>query len=189
MRKSNTMKILRSLVSLAILAGWNYPLLAQEPECFIQNSKGTKVDLAHICGKNSVPVALPKSNSPQSPQFITIPIKNRRGNTPVIEVIFNGNQTFDMILDTGATGTVITEQMAAALKVRPFTSIKAQVADGSFVVFPVGLVESIGVNGATVNRIPVAIAPQIRLGLLGNDFLNSYDVKIKRETIELYQRN
>jgi aspartyl protease family protein len=177
------MKILSCLVSIALVA---QPLLAQDAECFIEDSKGRKVDLGEICGKKKPPVALPSS---PRPQFVSIPIKNRRGNTPVIEVTFNGDQTFDMILDTGATGTVITQQMANKLKVKPFTSIKAQVADGSVVLFPIGFVESIGVNGATVNRLPVAIAPQIQLGLLGNDFLNSYDVKIKRDTIELYQRN
>lgn len=180
------MKILSFVISLGLFTTWSYSLLAQDAECFIEDSKGRKVDLGNICARKPVPAATPK---PTTPQFITIPIKNRQGNTPVIEVTFNGNQTFDMILDTGATSTVITQQMASSLKVKPFTSIKAQVADGSFVLFPIGFVESIGVNGAVVNRVPVAIAPQIQLGLLGNDFLNSYDVKIKRDTIELYQRN
>lgn len=177
------MKILSCLISLVLVA---QPLLAQDGECFIEDSKGRRVDLGEICGRKQNPVALPSSGKPQ---FVSIPIKNRRGNTPVIEVTFNGNQTFDMILDTGATGTVITQQMATKLKVKPFTNIRAQVADGSVVLFPIGFVESIGVNGATLSRIPVAIAPQIQLGLLGNDFLSSYDVKIKKDSIELYQRN
>jgi len=182
---SHAMKIFPILLSGALLMSWGHPLLAQDAECFIEDSKGRRLDLGEICGKKAPPptVVAPK------PQLIRVPIKSRRGNTPIIEVTFNGNQTFDMILDTGATGTVITQEMATALKVKPAATIKAQVADGSIVMFPVGFVDSIAVNGAVVNRLPVAIAPQIPLGLLGNDFLSGYDVKIKRDTIELYQRN
>ncbi|MFN3360514.1 MAG: TIGR02281 family clan AA aspartic protease [Pseudanabaenaceae cyanobacterium] len=167
-------------LALVLLGGGALPLLAQDAQCFIQDAKGRKVDLTNICGRTATPAT--------SPRFVVVPIKDRRGNTPVIAVTFNGRQTFDMILDTGATGTVITQEMANALNVRPFTAVKAQVADGSTVVFPIGFVQSISVNGATVNNVPVAIAPQMPLGLLGNDFLSSYDVKIKRDTIELYQR-
>ncbi|MEB3211436.1 MAG: hypothetical protein VKL39_08770, partial [Leptolyngbyaceae bacterium] len=37
------------------------------------------------------------------------PIVRRAGGTPVVMVTFNGNQTFEMIVDTGASGTVITQ--------------------------------------------------------------------------------
>jgi aspartyl protease family protein len=106
------MKILSCLVSIALVA---QPLLAQDAECFIEDSKGRKVDLGEICGKKKPPVALPSS---PRPQFVSIPIKNRRGNTPVIEVTFNGDQTFDMILDTGATGTSSRLNLLLALKPR-----------------------------------------------------------------------
>ncbi|MCS6960240.1 MAG: retropepsin-like aspartic protease [Pseudanabaenaceae cyanobacterium SKYGB_i_bin29] len=172
------MALSRFVLPLLLWGSSALALLAQDAECFIQDAKGRKIDLSNICGKTP----------PPSPRFVSVPIKDRRGNTPVIAVTFNGKQTFDMILDTGATGTVITQEMANLLNVRPFTAVKAQVADGSTVVFPIGFVQSISVSGATVNNVPVAIAPQMQLGLLGNDFLSSYDVKIKRDTIELYQR-
>ncbi|MHC5830812.1 MAG: retroviral-like aspartic protease family protein, partial [Nostoc sp.] len=44
----------------------------------------------------------------------TAPIKRRIGGTPIVEVTFNGQQKFEMIVDTGASGTVITQEMADA---------------------------------------------------------------------------
>lgn len=176
---------MKILVALLVLVLGGQVALAQEAECYIEDSKGRKVDLGGICGR---PANVNPGIVSGGEKVIRIPIKNRRGNTPIVDITFNGNQTFEMILDTGATGTVITQAMASSLKIRPFTSIRAQVADGSTVIFPVGFVQSIGVVGATVKNIPVAIAAEIQVGLLGNDFLNGYDVKIKRDSIELYQR-
>ncbi|MGL5059652.1 MAG: retropepsin-like aspartic protease family protein, partial [Microcoleus sp.] len=115
-------------------------------------------------------------------------IKRRAGGTPVIDVVFNGNRTFEMIVDTGASGTLITQRMAVALGVRPMRTIKAGIADGSIVEFPIGRVQSIGVGGAQVRNVDVAIARQMDIGLLGHDFFGNYDVKIKKDVVEFYPR-
>ncbi|NJK74286.1 MAG: hypothetical protein HC942_09555 [Microcoleus sp. SU_5_6] len=135
-------------------------------------------------GSNPAPAARPQGNQ----KVFQARIKRRAGGTPVIDVVFNGNRTFEMIVDTGASGTLITQRMASVLGVRPVRTIKAGIADGSIVEFPVGRVQSMGVGGAQVRNVEVAIARQMEIGLLGHDFFGNYDVKIKKDVVEFYTR-
>jgi predicted aspartyl protease len=122
---------------------------------------------------------------PAEKNVFTAPIKRRVGGTPIVEVTFNGQQKFDMILDTGASGTVITQQMANVLGIVPVGKAKANTASSKAVEFAVGYVDSMAVNGVKVNRIPVAIAgAELETGLLGHDFFGNYDVTIKRRVVE-----
>jgi hypothetical protein len=115
----------------------------------------------------------------------TIPIKRRAGGTPVIDVTFNGNQQFEMIVDTGASATVITQRMATALAVVPVGRAKANTASSKAVEFPIGYINSMEVEGVRVSKIPVAIAgTQLETGLLGHDFFGNYDITIKRDVVE-----
>jgi aspartyl protease family protein len=132
----------------------------------------------------SNPAAKPSANQ----KVFQAKIKRRVGGTPVIDVLFNGNKTFEMIVDTGASGTLISQRMATALGVRPVRTVRAGIADGSVVEFPIGLVRSIRVGGAAVQNVEVAIAKQMQIGLLGHDFFGNYDVKIKKDVVEFYVR-
>ncbi len=139
--------------------------------------------LAHKCPSGgTLELTPPDLNQPQV--FVT-PIKRRVGGTPIIEVIFNGSQQFEMILDTGASGTVITQKMADALGVMPVGKAKANTASSKAVEFPIGYVDSIEVGGARVNQVAVAIAGSgLETGLLGHDFFGDYDLTIKRDVVE-----
>jgi aspartyl protease family protein len=132
----------------------------------------------------SKPAAKPSGNQ----KVFQAKIKRRAGGTPVIDVVFNGNKTFEMIVDTGASGTLITQRMASLLGVRPVRTVRAGIADGSVVEFPIGLVRSIRVGGAAIQNVEVAIAKQMQIGLLGHDFFGNYDVKIKKDVVEFYVR-
>ncbi len=134
------------------------------------------------------PPANQRAKPPGNPQVFQAKIKRRAGGTPVIDVVFNGNKTFEMIVDTGASGTLISQQMATALGVRPVRTIRAGIADGSVVEFPIGRVQSIGVGGALIRNVEVAIARRMEIGLLGHDFFGNYDVKIKKDVVEFYVR-
>lgn len=115
----------------------------------------------------------------------TAPIKRRIGGTPIVEVTFNGQQQFEMIVDTGASGTVITQQMADALGIVPVGRAKANTASSRAVEFPVGYVNSMAIGGVIVNKVAVAIAgAELETGLLGHDFFGNYDVTIKRNVVE-----
>jgi|ERR671933_874 aspartyl protease family protein len=132
----------------------------------------------------SSPAAKPSGNQ----KVFQAKIKRRAGGTPVIDVVFNGNKTFEMIVDTGASGTLISQRMATALGVRPVRTVKAGIADGRVVEFPIGVVRSIQVGGALIQNVEVAIAKQMEIGLLGHDFFGNYDVKIKKDVVEFYVR-
>jgi predicted aspartyl protease len=152
--------------------------IADDPGgCFMVTSSGKTVSLGSLCGITALDNGV-----------FRIPIKRRFGKTPVIEVMFNGNKTFEMILDTGASGTVITQNMASDLKLKATGTMQAQIADGSQVQFLTGQVKSIAVGGAIVNNVEVAIAPKAGIGLLGHDFFDSYDVRILQKVVEFHRR-
>jgi predicted aspartyl protease len=118
-------------------------------------------------------------------EVFTAPIKRRIGGTPIVEVTFNGQRQFEMIIDTGASGTVITQEMANTLGIVPVGRAKANTASSKAVEFPVGYVNSMAIGGVIVNKIPVAIAgAELETGLLGHDFFGNYDVTIKRNVVE-----
>lgn len=147
---------------------------------------------------STAPVPVPRSNvatqpttqtAPSSSKVFQAPIKRREGGTPVIDVRFNGQQTFEMIVDTGASGTLITQAMASALGVQPVTKALVDTASQKGVEIPVGFVDSIEVDGAIAQNVSVAIAnSSLDIGLLGHDFFGNFDVTIKRDVVEFRVR-
>lgn len=137
--------------------------------------------------------AVPPPSKPCSgetnPAFFSIPIKDRLNNIPIVEVMFNDNQKFDMLFDTGASKTLITRMMASSLRL-PVAGIgRMQVADGSVVIMPIGIVKSQEIDGRFRMDVPVAVAPgNAEHGLLGQDFYKGYDVAIKEDAIEFRRR-
>jgi aspartyl protease family protein len=90
-----------------------------------------------------------------------------------------------MLFDTGATGTLITLSMANTLRLKPVGVTKSVVADGAVVALAVAFVKSMEIDGRLKRKLPVAIAPAaMPIGLLGQDFLEGYDIAIKKDAIE-----
>lgn len=119
------------------------------------------------------------------PRFFRAPIKRRQGQSPVIDVTFNHRQTFEMLVDTGASITTVTQAMAEALQVEPTGAATFRVASGELVELPMGQVSAIAVNGRVMKNLTVAIvASDEDMGLLGQDFLNQYQITLKRNVIE-----
>jgi predicted aspartyl protease len=107
----------------------------------------------------------------------------------VINVTFNGNRQYQMILDTGASGTVITQPMAAALGVVPVGQARVNTASAQNVTFPLGYLNSIEVGGAIARNPLVAVAgSNLNIGLLGQDFFQNYDITIRQEEVEFRTR-
>lgn len=161
-----------------------------DDECFMVTSSGRTLSLNSLCNGSTpnAPAATQPSSS-SNRQMFQARIKRREFSTPVIDVKFNGKQTFEMILDTGASGTLITRQMAAALKVVPVGRVVSSTANG-IAEFPIGNIASIEVNGAVARNVKVAIAgPGQDVGLLGHDFFGNYDVTIRRDVVEFRRRN
>ncbi len=166
--------------TLLILLSSNTTQATDPGACFMTTEDGRTLDLGSLCGITPV--------EPVDTGVYRIPIKRRSGNTPIIDVTFNGQKTFEMIFDTGASGTLITQSMANALQLKPSGTLSASIADGSIIKLKTGQVKSIGAGGAKVNNVRVAIAPKAQTGLLGHDFFGNYDVRIGENTIELYRR-
>ena len=167
-------------------------VIAQEyPGCFMIDELGNKKDLTtSVC--RLFQEELPEEVSTSSPiaGIYQIPIKSRRGGTPIIDVTFNGNQTYEMLLDTGATGTAITQEMADSLKVIPSARGTARVADGRDVEFKVGVVGSISAGGLEFKQFIIGILPPLaKSPLLGQDFFGNYDMTVKEKLVELRIRS
>lgn len=150
---------------------------AQEADgCYMINSSGGVVNLASLCGGTSREIST-------KPGIFQAKIKRRDGKVPVIDVTFNGKQKFEMLLDTGATQTTITPDMATAIGVVPIGIEKATVASGDVVTFLTGRVASIEVGGAMVKDAMVSIGPS---RLLGQNFFGGYNLTIKRDVVEFH---
>lgn len=183
------------------------PALSQENStCFMLDSNGNSVNLSSLCQSSS-----PQKNRPnypssqkyqhnnynyQQPQtyrnqkgVYTVPIKSRRGGIPVIDVKFNDRYVFEMMLDTGASQTVITKQMADILKVKHHQTIWVSTPSNSRVAMSAGYVYSVGISSQVSHRNSLVItAPTMDMGLLGQSFFSGYDMTIKSEVIEFRER-
>lgn len=137
---------------------------------------------------NSQPQVLSSDVSSHAGRTYVARIKRRAGGTPVIDVTFNGQRTFEMIVDTGASGTVITNEMASTLGVSVIGKAKVDTASDKSVEVPLAYVNSIAVGGAVIKGVVVAIGNSLDTGLLGHDFFDDYDVTIKRDVVEFKQR-
>ncbi|MFN3679011.1 TIGR02281 family clan AA aspartic protease [Thermosynechococcus sp.] len=139
---------------------------------------------------------LPRTPAPPMATVITqpsgiVPILRRQGGIPVISVTFNQRLRFEMLVDSGASMTVITQPMARALGITPAQVVDNRVfhtANGQ-VVLPIVYVQSISVGGFQRQQLPVAVAgSEISIGLLGQDFLQHFDVSLRQDHIQLQRR-
>lgn len=175
MKKSLIQTLLLSL-GLSLI-----PLIARtqsQEGCYMIGDDGQRIDLGRICRQ-------PASSAAQN---FKIPIKRRESGTPVIDVVFNGKQTFEMLLDTGASHTVITPAMAEALSLETIGVAVADTASETGVAFPLGLVESMEAGSIAIQDILVAVSPVLEFGLLGQDFYGGYDITIREKFIEFRDR-
>lgn len=166
-----------------MFSAWTNRAVAEDTSsCFMVNSAGMTVELTKLCNDTN------KTKTTSEGRVFRVPIKRRFGRTPVIDVTFNNQKTFEMIVDTGANGTLITQAMANALQVKPTGRLNAQTADGSQVQFSTGKIQSIAAAGIVANNLEVAIAPKAGIGLLGHDFFGNYDIKILQTAVEFHPR-
>lgn len=158
-----------------------------------------------IIAASQAPITVPSSNSrtaqptPQAAPTAAnstqptsrvhqVPILRRLSGTPVVPVNFNG-QRYDMILDTGASGTLITPSMANSLNIIPIGRTRVATASSSSVTFSVGIIDVIQVGGIVETDVQVAIAgPELEVGLLGHDVFGDFDITIRQNTVEFHSR-
>lgn len=110
-------------------------------------------------------------------------IKYRQSRIPVIDVMFNGKRQYEMMVDTGASGTMITPDMAEELQAKFIGTTTAMTPAGPTEV-EVGLIQSIQVGNHVIRNVPVLVGP---VNLLGQDFFDKCDIAIKRDVVEFQQ--
>lgn len=182
--KINTIKlaIFSQILSLGIII-FPVKILAQPNNCYMEDSNGNSVDLSSLCGNG---VSSP--NSSDNSRSFYVNIKRRYGGIPTIDVIFNGNKSYEMLVDTGASGTVLTVGMAEELNLKTEDIVLMQSASDQAIPISVTTVKSIKVGKGEIRNIKVGISHAIPFGLLGQDFLNKYNVTIKENQIEFKRR-
>lgn len=178
-------RILSTFTLLTGLTVFPFGSNAQEfQDCFMLDIGGIKKDLSGVCfGK--------EANLLSATSGLTIPIKRRESNIPVIDVVFtNGTvkQSFEMMLDTGASATAITYDMATKLQVKGEGMVPVQTA-GGIVPSARGRIASAQLGGILVKDLIITINPSLSIGLLGHNFFGDYDVTIRKEQIEFQRRS
>lgn len=180
---------IRITVGLLLVSAAFYPqglaTAQEEPGCFARTRSGRLINLNQIC--NFPEVVTPTGGTavlPGAAGVYQVPIIRRQEGIPVVLATFNDSQPFPMMIDTGASGTVITSQMANILGVIPSKRGLANTPSQQNVEFDLGEVISVNVGGAVANNLTVAIAPALEVGLLGQDFFGQYDVTIKEDVVE-----
>ena len=177
------------LIVSTFLVNISGPAKAQSGQnCFLLDANGNAINLEYLCGgseNNSLPRKRAKSGRSN---FIVIPIKRRVGGTPVVEARFNDQYAFEMLFDTGATVTVITESMARELDLEKTGRLPFQTASNNLIYFDTARVSSVKIENKETNNLNIAIAPTLDIGLLGQDFYGAYDITIRSNTIELTRR-
>ena len=117
-------QLLKLLIPLAAIILPASGAIAQEAKgCFTIDSSNQMLDLSQICGNTTKKILT-------NPKVFQAKIKRRESGVPVIDVTFNSKQKFEMLLDTGASQTMITKEMANALGVVQESTQKAAVASG-----------------------------------------------------------
>ena len=174
-------------MTVAGLTLFAVPSNAQEHSgCFMLGAGGQMINLNELCGDETGAIESSPLPSTSTSGVFTLPIKRREGGTPIVDVVFNG-KSFEMLFDTGATGTVITPDMAKALNVKAEAATMVRTAGGTM-PNPVGRVASARAGKLNVQDLVVIINPHITYGLLGQNFYGQYDVAILQDTIELRVR-
>lgn len=186
----NYQKYLSFFPKLLILSAYItlYPLPAQS-QCYMEDASGQSIDLSSLCGGSNGATSNSRSSySSGNSRNFQIPIKRRQSGIPVVEVTLNGTKTYEMLLDTGASGTVLTVKMAQELSLKPKNIVLAETPSHSAVPFRTTIVDSIQVGKNTLKDIEVVVSPTLTIGLLGQDFFGNFDLTIKENVIEFKRR-
>ena len=99
----------------------------------------------------------------------------------LVPVTFNGSTTANLVLDTGATRTMITPVVAGKLRI-PYTGTSSLRGIGGTVQAQTAHVDSVKVGDAVVGKMPIVVHDPFGHagfeGLLGMDFLGHFQVSV-----------
>jgi aspartyl protease family protein len=102
------------------------------------------------------------------------------------EALINGKKV-NVLVDTGATGVAISQQVADELDLKSINAIRTNTANGESVGYMVRL-ESVKIGGVTADNVSAMIAPGLDGDvLLGMSFLGRMDVRLYKGEMTISQ--
>ena len=106
---------------------------------------------------------------------------HRSGEHLVVDALFNGKVRAPLLVDTGASQTVISPQLAAELGLTGGTAVHTVLADGKTVAGTLIMLDSLAVGSSRVEKTPAVVlaapGPDAE-GLLGISFLKNFLVQL-----------
>jgi len=110
-------------------------------------------------------------------------IESFERHLPVVEVLFDGITTFDMVIDRNAPHSIITQQMAQQLNLELVSYQYVYLADGVPMELPVARLRSVAIGETVITDVDVAVAPDTQTALLGKNCFGSLSVRISGNKI------
>jgi clan AA aspartic protease (TIGR02281 family) len=139
-----------------------------------------------IKGQEPARAAAPSKVSPATAAKASIPFE-KRGQVVVVEVMLNNTVPVKLVVDTGATYTMISAATAKELSIDPQSAQRTmpfQTANG-VIQAPLANLESVIVGGMEMKNLTAAIhdaVPSAQVaGLLGLNFLSNFRLDIDTE--------
>jgi clan AA aspartic protease (TIGR02281 family) len=127
------------------------------------------------------------TENPEASRSFSIPIIQKMQGVPVVEVIINGERT-QMLLDTGASRTLITKGFSQRLSLQATGSTSAKTANG-LANFDTVTLNSVQVGKIQLSNLSVAVGnDDMNYGLLGHDIYEGYDITLKEDRVVFEKR-
>jgi clan AA aspartic protease (TIGR02281 family) len=127
------------------------------------------------------------TNTAQITTF-SLPIISKNNNVPIVEVVINGRDRIPMMLDTGASKTLLTKGVAERLKLVSSGKTKAKTANGN-AEFDTVKLDSVEFGQGKVTDLSVAVGDNsLNYGLLGHDVYQGYDITLGEDSIQFKKR-
>jgi aspartyl protease family protein len=102
------------------------------------------------------------------------------------EALINGKKT-NVLVDTGATGVAVSQQLADKLGLQSRTAIRTRTANGDTVAYATRI-DSIRIGGIEARDVSAMIAPGLGGDvLLGMSFLGRMDVRLYKGSMTIRQ--
>lgn len=185
MKKHITQLIISNQIAIALLMVVPDQISAQPNNCYLEDSNGAMIDLSNLCGRN---ISTPSTNGKSNSRSFYVTIKRREQGIPVVDVLFEGKKSYEMLVDTGASGTVLTVTMAEELGLQPEGYVLVQTPSSQAVALGRTTIKSMRVGKGEIRNVQVVVSPSLTIGLLGQDFFTNYNITIKENKIEFQRR-
>lgn len=130
-----------------------------------------------------------KGSGDFSPRNSTVvPIKHFSNHRPVVDALFDGISTFEMVVDRNATHSIVTQRMASLLNLEAVSYQYVYLLDGTPMELSLGRLRSVRLGGAVFTDVYVAIAPDSATAVLGKDCFSPYRIQISGNEIIFVRR-